>query len=64
MKYLVLALCLFMTQACADDNNRDEPKLEDPAKVHPPEEAVPDSMTIHKDSVIVPDSTGRNRSTQ
>ena len=59
MKYTFLALVvLFM--ACGDGNNdNNNPELRDPSAIQPPEEAIPDTMTIQQDSLITPDtSTG------
>jgi len=49
-----------MLAACNQRDANSEAPMEDPSRVHPPEEAVPDSMSIKKDSVIVPDSGNRD----
>ena len=63
MKYTFLALVvLFM--ACGDgDNNNNNPELRDPSAIQPPEEAIPDTMTIQQDSLITPDTGSRSDTT-
>lgn len=52
-RYALLILIAFAYMSCQE---RTEHK--DPAEVHPPSEAIPDSMDIENDSVITPDTDG------
>ena len=54
MLRLLLSLMLFFIVSCGTKG--DKGREVDPKDVHPPAEAVPDSMQINKDSTIVPDS--------
>lgn len=59
-KLLVIVVTVFTFYACADTSeNRTESDAQDhnESSVHPPEEAVPDTMTIKQDSLIAPDSS-------
>jgi hypothetical protein len=60
MKQYALVLLAFMSlQACNDgDNNSGGEK--DPSVMQPPSDAIPDSMKLVNDSVIVPDTTPGN----
>ncbi len=44
--------------SCNDEEANTNNTLENPSETHSPEQAIPDSMSISKDSVIVPDSIG------
>lgn len=58
-KLLIIAFSVFTFYACADSSeNRTESDAQDhnESSVHPPEEAVPDTMSIKHDSLIAPDS--------
>jgi hypothetical protein len=58
-KLFFIAVCAFTIYACADTSeDRTESDVQDrnESNVHPPEEAVPDTMTIKQDSLIAPDS--------
>ena len=54
-----LALAL---QACNDSNNSNTTTEKDPSVTQPPSDAIPDSMKLVNDSVIVPDTTPGNGS--
>ena len=63
MKMYVLALLFFFgLQACKDGSNNNGGGEKDPSVVQPPSEAIPDSMKLQNDSVIVPDVTPGNGS--
>jgi hypothetical protein len=62
MKGFVFIFALaFALQACGSNNNN-ETELKDPATVHPPSEAIPDSTKLVRDSVIMPDTVPNNGS--
>jgi PBP1b-binding outer membrane lipoprotein LpoB len=48
----IFVVALVLT-ACGNETGT---KLEDPSNTHPPAAAIPDSMQIVQDSVIVPDT--------
>lgn len=50
-------LLLLVGTVVSCGNNQTDAELKDPATVHPPSEAIPDSTTIVNDSVIVPNVT-------
>ena len=52
---LRIALVAGMLTSCADSDNQ-EVTTKDPAVTHPPSEALPDTMTLVNDSVIVPEN--------
>ena len=54
MKTFILFAAMFTVFACGE--NSGSQKLEDPQEVQPPSDAIPDSMKIVNDSLIVPDS--------
>ncbi len=62
MKYALLAIGMAFMVACGDGTNDydNDQNLEDPSRVHPPEQAIPDSMDIRNDSLIMHDSTGHS----
>lgn len=59
-KLLVLLFSIVFIAACGDSANinagGDSIELKDPATVQPPSENIPDTMTIKKDSVVVPET--------
>lgn len=60
MKFLSLIFVLVLgLQAC---NSGDTGVEKDPAVVHPPSEAIPDSAKLVNDSVIMPDTQPNNGS--
>ncbi len=68
--YLIAVAFLAFT-ACADSNNNNtgsDAEGRNESSVHPPEEAVPDTLEIKNDSVIgvdsTPDGNRNNRDTQ
>lgn len=50
-------LLLLVNTVVSCGNGQTDAELKDPADVHPPSEAIPDSTTIVNDSVIVPEVT-------
>ena len=62
----IYSLCLGLLiglAACGDNTNRTDGGGEnDPSVVHPPSEAIPDSMQLVNDSVIMPDTRPGNGS--
>jgi hypothetical protein len=54
-----ILLCA-MVSGCGDGNDRNDAGMKDPATVHPPSEAIPDSTKLVNDSVIMPDTTPNN----
>jgi hypothetical protein len=56
MKRTFTLLYILLILISCDNNSRVEQK--DPATVHPPSEAIPDTLKLEGDSTIVPDSTG------
>ena len=56
MNKLLFAIAIIIFSACANRENTEAGK--DPSDVHPPSEAIPDTLKLQKDSVIVPDSSG------
>jgi len=59
-KHLIICCLALSLITAACNNNGGEEK--DPSTVHPPSEAIPDSMKLDKDSVIMPDTTSGNGS--
>ena len=60
-RYLVILGLALVTQACNNDNNNETTNSEkDPSIMQPPSDAIPDSMKLVNDSVIVPDTTPGN----
>jgi hypothetical protein len=65
MRYNLLLVFVFMAgvfSSCGNNSNQTDAELIDPATVHPPSEAIPDSTRLVNDSVIVPDVTPGNGS--
>jgi hypothetical protein len=61
MKKLVLSLTtLLILAACNTSNNEDEAEMKDPTETQPVSDAIPDSMKLMNDSVVVPDVTSNN----
>jgi hypothetical protein len=60
MKNFVLILGLALGLAACGNNSAEGEK--DPSTVHPPSEAIPDSMKLVNDSLIVPDTVPGNGS--
>ena len=61
MKKILLSLTtLLVLAACNNSNNEDEAEMKDPTETQPVSDAIPDSMALAKDSVIVPDVTPNN----
>ncbi|RYZ27143.1 MAG: hypothetical protein EOO10_13595 [Chitinophagaceae bacterium] len=46
--------------SCSNGNDRNDAELKDPSVTHPPSEAIPDSMQLVNDSVIMPDRVPNN----
>ncbi len=64
MKSMLLLAALFALAACGSNNTNDrsEPALKDPQTVQPASDAIPDSIKIVNDSVLMPkDSPGRGK---
>jgi hypothetical protein len=58
----LLFLILFSLAACnSSDNESSGEAVENPAEIHPPAEAVPDSLSIVNDSAIMADTTKTNK---
>ena len=58
-KLLVILFSVCMFSACNNSSTTegsDSTELKDPATVQPPSENIPDTMTIKKDSVVVPET--------
>jgi hypothetical protein len=55
MKKLLLSLAtLLVITACNNSNNEDDAEMKDPTETQTVSEAIPDSMKLVNDSVIVP----------
>ena len=52
--FLLLATAFFVA-ACNDDNAENDAATKDPSEVHPPSEALPDTMQLVNDSAVVVD---------
>ena len=55
MKKLMLVISIVSILGC-NDGNENMVNNKDPNRVHPETEAVPDSLKIVNDSVVVPDN--------
>jgi hypothetical protein len=66
MRYFLYFVAAFgILASCGTNDDQTDAELKDPAVVHPPSEAIPDSTKLVNDSVIVPDITpGTSDSTQ
>ena len=66
-RFFLFVLTVSLLQACGnnnDNNNRDEPDMKPPTATQPPSDAIPDSIKINNDSVLVPiDSPNRGKVT-
>lgn len=61
MKKLFFSLTtLLILTACNNSNNEDKMELKDPTETQPVSDAIPDSMKLVNDSVLVPDVTTNN----
>ena len=58
-RLVICCVTLFLLITACNNNGGAE---KDPSTVQPPSEAIPDSMKIVKDSVIIPDTTSANGS--
>lgn len=60
--YSLLFLVLFFFSSCNNNDQKlDGEAAETPAEMHPPAEAIPDSLSIVNDSAIVADTANKNR---
>ncbi len=57
MKKILLAsiITIGALTACNNSDNESEVELKDPTETQPVSDAIPDSMTLVNDSVLVPD---------
>jgi hypothetical protein len=56
MKRLFVFLATaFVFTACNNDNAANDAATKDPSEVHPPSEALPDTLQLINDSVVVAD---------
>jgi hypothetical protein len=53
---LYFLLPAFILAAC--NNSNENTSTKDPSETHPPSEAIPDTMQLANDSVVVPDNAG------
>jgi hypothetical protein len=60
MKRYALVLVAFMSLQACNDSNDSSSGEKDPSVMQPPSDAIPDSMKLMNDSVIVPDTTPGN----
>ena len=64
MKFLVIIVLAISIAACNSNNNESTGEAADnPAEMHPPAEAVPDSLSIVNDSAIMADTSNTNKGT-
>jgi hypothetical protein len=56
--FTILAIAFISVLACNENRGGEK----DPAEMHPPSEAIPDSMQLVNDSLIMPDTTPGNGS--
>ncbi len=69
MKKIFSFVIVISFLSCGDTGNTnngsaDSIELENPAEIQPPADAIPDSMSIINDSVILPDPSGRSTTTE
>jgi hypothetical protein len=63
MKKLLLLAAIAISFTFCNNSNEGAATTDDPTKVHPESEAIPDSMKIVNDSAVVPDAAPGNAST-
>ena len=57
-KYVIYLWMGFMLLSCNSNNNEGDTITKDPSEVHPPSEALPDTLQLVNDSVVVADTVG------
>ena len=62
MKKLLVIISAAITFGACNNNNENAANNEDPNKVHPVSETIPDSLKLVNDSTLVPDLTPGNGS--
>lgn len=65
MRYILfpaVVVGFVLLASCGSGNDQADAEVKDPSVTHPPSEAIPDSMKLVNDSVILPDVTPGNGS--